>query len=292
MNRTICLATALICYLATDAVADPPFKPFVTGLKMPESAAIGMDGRVYVTEIGESGKDGDGSVVVIEDGKAIPFAAGMDDPKGIVAYQKWLFVADNTRIWKVDMKGKAEVYVAGEGLSHAAAVPQRHHRRSRTGTAVRQRFGRPQGQGRGRLSHHPEDETKGEDKKAEISGMVMSKVDTIVDFKTHPELNTPNGLAMDGQSFLLLADFGSGKLYRIKLRRRRHHGARSPTASTGPTAWPGITSAGCSSAAGRPARFSSFRGPATGPILLAEGFESAADICLDPTRQVICWSPT
>src|SRR3954447_24540108 len=37
-------------------------KPMVAGLKNPESACIGLDGRVYVTIIGGD-QDGDGSVV-------------------------------------------------------------------------------------------------------------------------------------------------------------------------------------------------------------------------------------
>ena len=98
MNRAICLAAALSLCVSANVNADPPYKPYVTGMKNPESATVGMDGKVYVTVIGEFGKDGDGSVVVIEDGKAVPFAKGMDDPKGICAFQKWLFVADNTRV--------------------------------------------------------------------------------------------------------------------------------------------------------------------------------------------------
>ena len=47
--------------------------------------------------------------------------------------------------------------------------------------------------------------------------MKSGKTDLVVDTKSLPALNTPNGLALDGASHLLLADFGSGVLYRIKL---------------------------------------------------------------------------
>ena len=61
---------------------------------------------MYVTEIGEFGKDGDGQVSVIVDGKAKPFATGLDDPKGIVAFQNAFYVTDKTRVVKVDAKAK------------------------------------------------------------------------------------------------------------------------------------------------------------------------------------------
>ena len=38
----------------------------VAGLKMPESAIAAKDGRVFVSEIGEFGKDGDGQITVID----------------------------------------------------------------------------------------------------------------------------------------------------------------------------------------------------------------------------------
>src|SRR5205814_708989 len=85
-------------------------KPLVTGLKNPESVAVGVDGRIYVTTIGEFGKDGDGTVMVIVDGKAVPFATGLDDPKGLVSWRNFLFTADKQRVWKIDRKGKATVF--------------------------------------------------------------------------------------------------------------------------------------------------------------------------------------
>src|SRR5262245_35321431 len=69
------------------APAKPPStKQLVDGLKMPESVCVGPhDKRIYVSVMGEVGKDGDGSVAVIgKDGKAVPFATGLDDPKGMV----------------------------------------------------------------------------------------------------------------------------------------------------------------------------------------------------------------
>src|SRR5262245_14307773 len=72
----------------------PKPKPVVSGLKNPVSATVGLDNRVYVTVAGEFDKAGDGAVVVLDKGKAKPFATGLDDPRGIVAFFDGLFVAD------------------------------------------------------------------------------------------------------------------------------------------------------------------------------------------------------
>ena len=60
------------------------------------------------------------------------------------------------------------------------------------------------------------------------------KTDLVVGARSLPGLNTPNGLALDGALHLLLADFGSGVLYRIKLADKSAR--RSPMASTAATA--------------------------------------------------------
>ena len=48
------------------------------------------------------------------------------------------------------------------------------------------------------------------------------KVDLVVDAKKLPGLHTPNGVAMDGQAHVLLADAGTGTLYRVKLADGSH----------------------------------------------------------------------
>ena len=71
----------------------------------------GADGRVYVSEIGEFGADGDGRISVIDkDGQARVFADGMNDPKGLAFYGNTLYVADKTRVLAVGIDGKWSVY--------------------------------------------------------------------------------------------------------------------------------------------------------------------------------------
>ena len=86
MNRSPWVLLSALALVGPAAAAPP--KPLVTGLKNPESVCVGPDGRVYVTVIGEFDKDGDGGVVVVDDGKAVPFATGLDDPKGMVAFKE------------------------------------------------------------------------------------------------------------------------------------------------------------------------------------------------------------
>jgi hypothetical protein len=90
--------------------AQPPPKAVVTGLTNPESVAVNTQGQVFVSVIGERDRDGDGAVLKIEQGKIVPFASGLNDPKGLVAHQQWLFVADKNRVWRIDGEGTAAVF--------------------------------------------------------------------------------------------------------------------------------------------------------------------------------------
>lgn len=104
---------ALLC--APLACAMQPAQ--VTGLHMPESVLQAKDGRLFVSEIGEFGKDGDGLISVIDSqGKVTSFAKGMDDPKGLAMVGETLFVADKTRILKVDAQGEWTVFVNAEAF--------------------------------------------------------------------------------------------------------------------------------------------------------------------------------
>ena len=110
--RSLPLAVALF------GVARAAGPKTITGLKNPESAAVGPDGKVYVTVIGEREKPGDGSIAIVDpSGKITTFATGLDEParrrhrRGLK-----LYIADVKVTWKVDAKGKVEVYLGPEGF--------------------------------------------------------------------------------------------------------------------------------------------------------------------------------
>src|SRR5687767_4437180 len=110
MSRPLPFIVIFLTIAAPCFAGEAKSKPLVTGLKNPESVAVGGNGKIYVSAIGEFGKEGDGEILVIEQGKATPFVKGLDDPKGLASYQQWLYVADNTRVLKIDAKGKMEVF--------------------------------------------------------------------------------------------------------------------------------------------------------------------------------------
>ncbi|HEX5963677.1 MAG TPA: hypothetical protein VFY42_08115, partial [Gemmatimonadales bacterium] len=84
----------------------------ITGLKQPESVAIGPGGKVYVSETGEYEKANDGYISILEGDKLRRFASGLDDPHGIKWYRDRLFVADNMgMVWRIDAQGNPERFV-------------------------------------------------------------------------------------------------------------------------------------------------------------------------------------
>src|SRR5690606_37790646 len=170
------------------------------GLKNPESVAVGADGRIYVSEIGEFGKDGDGQISVVgKDGALSVFATGMDDPKGIYFSGKTLYVADNKRVLKVNPDGKWEVFAAANAFPVA---PQ-----FLNDIVV-------DGQGNVYVS----DSGNLEGKDGAIYRIAKTgKVSTVVDSSNSLVLG-PNGLLMGPQGTLLEVDFVSGTLYSVDLK--------------------------------------------------------------------------
>jgi hypothetical protein len=86
---------ASLALLAACSFAQADELRTLKGLASPESAIVGHDGRIYVSEIGEFNKDGDGKITVIDQsGAPKVFATGLDDPKGLAARSGLLFVSD------------------------------------------------------------------------------------------------------------------------------------------------------------------------------------------------------
>lgn len=169
----------------------------ITGLKTPESAIQGKDGRIYISEINGFGKDGDGQISVVDkDGKLSVFASGMDDPKGLAMIGDKLYVADKTRVLEVYPDGTWAVYGAQMAFPATPIF---------LNDLVADNAGNLYVSDSGSLKDG------GQIFKINPKG----KVSLVVDSK-NPDILAPNGLIMDGKN-LLEIDFESGILYRINV---------------------------------------------------------------------------
>jgi glucose/arabinose dehydrogenase len=233
-------------------------KPLVTGLKNPQSVAIGQDGRIYVTTEGDLREDGEGAVIVVEEGKAKPFAAGLDVPEGIVAFNDMLFVADKTRVWRVDKKGKAVVFAAAGAFPtppiylSAIAVDE-------MGTLYVADRGYPKGTGAiFRIYQNGK------------AGLVT---------RSSPDSVPPTALAMDGMSYLL-SNIESGNLSRLRLADKSIENLTKDPKSLNALTWDKFGRLYISDYEGR---VYAIPRPGTKPILLASGFRMPRGLCMDPT---------
>jgi glucose/arabinose dehydrogenase len=252
------IAFGLLLLTATAAAAAPP--PLATGLKTPESV-VQVGGRTFVSCIGEFNTEGDGEVVEIQDGKAVQFATGLDDPKGMVAFNKMLFVTDKTRIWRIDPKGKATVHVAAAAFPTPPIFLNDIAVDTRNGMMYVSDSGKD-GQGGALYAIPP----KG------------GKPRLIVDGKMIPGLTTPNGVCLDGEYFLLLGDWGTGDLYRVKIADGSHEKLADGFGGTDGIAWDYHGKLFISD--WKNGKVFGIPKPGEKPQLLAEGFQAAADICL------------
>jgi glucose/arabinose dehydrogenase len=270
MNRSLSLAVLILLAPLQTASAQPLPKPLVTGLVNPESVCVGPGGKLYVSTIGEFDQDGDGAIMAIVDGKAVPFVTGLDDPKGLASYQRWLFVADKTKVYRIDAAQKTPKV---ELFAPANAFP------------VPPLF----------LNDVVVDPESGmvyvSDSGLKGSGGAVYRitpnglVSTVIDARRLPGLQSPNGLAMDGASHLILADFGSGFLYRIKLADGSYEKIAEGLDGADGVTWDNHGRLFVSS--WKHGKLFVIPRPGDAPKLVAEGFQSAADTCLDPTGRFI-----
>ena len=111
MKKLLLLLALLPATFATVGFAKEPTK--ITGLKTPESVIQAKDDTIYISEINEFGKDGDGQISKVDkEGNVTVFAKGMDDPKGLAMIGEKLYVADKNRVLEVNKDGTWQVYGA------------------------------------------------------------------------------------------------------------------------------------------------------------------------------------
>jgi gluconolactonase len=175
------------------------FPTKITGLKTPESCVQAKDGNIYISEINEFGKDGDGQISKVDiKGNVTIFAKGMDDPKGLAIIGEKLYVADKNRVLEVNKDGTWQVYGA------QMAFP---------GTPVFLNDLEADKLGNLYVSDSGTLKDGGQIYKIAKGGGTIS---IVVDNK-NPHILAPNGLLFEGRNNLLEVDFESGILYRVNL---------------------------------------------------------------------------
>ena len=82
----------------------------------PESITKGWDGKFYVSIQGPSGAlgtfDGEVRQLDIDTGVVTPFVAGLENPRGITFTGKYLVVADQVKIFRIDRQGNVVLLAA------------------------------------------------------------------------------------------------------------------------------------------------------------------------------------
>ena len=261
MRRHLWLAWLLAAVPSPTLAQEAP-RTLVDGLKNPTAVAVGLDGKVYVTTAGEFGKDGDGALLVIDKGKAVTVAKGLDDPSGVAAHLEWLFVADKHRVWRIHRaKGKAEVFFAGDSMP-AYLVHITVDRES----------------GLVYVSYAADSQRPGGIYRISPKG----KPSVLVDGKQNPAFRTPSGLALDGQSFLLV--LSDGELHRVRVTDGKSEKVANGLGSGG-LAWDYFGRLFASD--GNSGRFHVIPRPNQQPVVLSERVPTAPGIALDPGGRML-----
>jgi glucose/arabinose dehydrogenase len=175
----------------------------LSGFVMPESVFVTPAGVTYVSEIGEFGKLGDGKITrIAADGTRTTLADGLNDPKGLDLFDGQLYVADMDRVVRIDANSGSQTVFAA-----ASAFPQKpvflnDIEIDGLGNVYVSDSGDEQGNGAGIFKLSP-----------------AGKVTQVL--KAKAGIKRPNGLLMDGPDRLLVADFGTGKLFSVHIGAKK-----------------------------------------------------------------------
>jgi glucose/arabinose dehydrogenase len=251
---------AAFCGVSSAVAADRPAPSLVDGLKNPASLTVGLGGKVYVS-VG-------GSVLRIENGKAVPFASGLDDPKGMASYQQWLFVADRKIVRRIDKTGRVD------GFTATKAFPVEPH--SLTGLTADLESGTLY------VSDCRDEIGNGY---AIYRVTPKGMVSVLLDSARFPALRKPAALLLDGASHLLVGDAGSGTLYRIKLADGSAEKLADGLGAVACLAWDHHGRLYVCD--GKDGRLLVIPRLGEKAVVVAKGFRAPAGICLEPSGKRI-----
>lgn len=195
------LFAAFVLAGATSTAAADPAPATVTDLRMPESVLVLRDGTIFVSEIGEFGKDGDGAIVRIKDGQRSVYAKGLNDPKGLAERNGILYVADKDHVMMVLADGTVKPFLKPEQFPKKPQFLNDLAFDMNTIMYISDSGDIQKGGGGAIFRATPD-----------------ARVHLIADSTINPLVQSPNGLSTVVKGYLLVVDFHTGDLYRVRLR--------------------------------------------------------------------------
>ena len=192
------LATSLLCFPVSAKVVS------IDGIVHPESAYTTRDGRIFISEIGGVGKKGDGRILeVFTNGQKKVIASGLNDPKGLLVEGNTIYVTDVDEIKKVSFDGKVSSWIGPKDFPRKISFLNDLTIDRNTIIYVSDSGEVVNGERRGGAVYR-------------ISS--TGKVSLLVDSANDSNIQAPNGLLAFQRGFLMVADFTTGVLSRIRLR--------------------------------------------------------------------------
>jgi glucose/arabinose dehydrogenase len=260
MHRIVWLP--LLCSLFAMPLrgADEPPKPLVADVKNLRAVTAVPSGKIYLAT--------DTAILAVDGDKAVPFAAGLDEPRGIVPFGDGLFVVQKNSVQRIDRTGKARVFAA----ANAFPTPPR----SLSGIAVDEM---------GSLYVTDAGDDKGEGAAIYRVGGFGGRVTPVSDTKRAPALKSPRNVVMDGLSFLLVLDGVSGELLRIKVSDGTAVKVADGFGTGGGLAWDRHGRLYLADSKG--GRVSVIPRPEEKPVLFSSAFPSPVGLALDPVGKSI-----
>ena len=192
------LVTSLLCFSVSAKALT------IDGIVHPESAFTTRDGRIFISEIGGVGKKGDGRILeIFTNGQKKVIASGLNDPKGLLVEGNTIYVTDVDEIKKVSFDGNVSPWIGPKDFPRKISFLNDLTIDRNTIIYVSDSGEVVNGERRGGAVYR-------------ISS--TGKVSLLVDSANDPNIQAPNGLLAFQRGFLMVADFTTGVLSRIRLR--------------------------------------------------------------------------